>query len=106
MKKKHNDIVRGVSTIEGDVIVYTPQPAEPGSSRGGEEHRRRDKRHRINTEEELKKFTTFIPSSFSIIFRSNELTLSPLLSSISILFLSTFNFSFHRSHTSKKILTT
>ena len=54
MKKQHGDIVRGVTSFEGDVFVYTPQSAEPGASRDG--RRPKDKRHRVNNEEELRDF--------------------------------------------------
>ena len=56
MKKAHGNIIRGVSSYEGDVYAYTPQQLEPGSSRDADAQRRRDKRHRINTDEDLKKF--------------------------------------------------
>ena len=53
IKKKH-DVVRGVSTMEGDVFAYTPVGEEASSSSNAV--RRKDKRHLINTRDALQKF--------------------------------------------------
>ena len=56
MKKKHGDVIRGVSSFEGSVFAYTPQPAGSDASTNDGSRRRRDLRHRVNTDEELRKF--------------------------------------------------
>ena len=55
IKKSHN-IIRGVTSQDGDVCVFTPGEAEAGTSGASIGDRRRDKRHRINTRDELRKF--------------------------------------------------
>ena len=51
MKRSHPDVIKGVTSQEGVVVVFTPAPA----AAAGRE-RAKDLRHRISTRSQLKKF--------------------------------------------------
>ena len=48
--KRENDVIKGVSSVEGDVFVYTAAPPEAGARPP------KDLRHRINTRDQLRCF--------------------------------------------------
>ena len=53
--KRGNDIIKGVTSEEGQVFAFTAPPE--GSSRNSSDHgRRKDRRHSINNKAELQKF--------------------------------------------------
>lgn len=58
--KKNHQVIKGVSSMEGDVFVYTPAPAGVSRSQGGSQSqgaaRARDIRHRVNNRRQLLKF--------------------------------------------------
>ena len=52
--KKEHKVVKGVTSMQGDVFAYMEHPAVSGGATAGGQHR--DTRHCINTQEQLKKF--------------------------------------------------
>ena len=52
--KKEHKVVKGVTSMQGDVYAYMEHPAVAGGDSAGGRHR--DTRHRINTVAQLKKF--------------------------------------------------
>ena len=52
--KKEHKVVKGVTSMQGDVFAYLEHPAVAGGSAAGGSHR--DTRHCINTQAQLKKF--------------------------------------------------
>ena len=58
LKKDHgHDTIKGVTSMEGDVFVYTPAPVPAAAARNSAvERTRRDIRHRVNSRRQLQKF--------------------------------------------------
>ena len=52
--KRENDVIKGVSSVEGEVFVYTAAP--PMQARDQTSEPRRDLRHRVNSKEQLRIF--------------------------------------------------
>ena len=53
--KRDNDVIKGVSSVEGEVYAYTAAPAEHGA-RDRRTGPRKDQRHRINSQDQLRHF--------------------------------------------------
>ena len=52
--KKEHKVVKGVTSIEGEVYAFLEHPAVAGGATAGGRHR--DTRHRVNTQAQLQKF--------------------------------------------------
>ena len=52
--KKDHKVIKGATSMQGEVYAYMEHPAVAGGSAAGGTHR--DTRHTINTEAQLKKF--------------------------------------------------
>ena len=53
--RKDNNVIKGVSSFEGEVYAYTARPSQQGAG-DGQSRTRNDLRHRINTKDQLRRF--------------------------------------------------
>ena len=56
MRKSHDDVIMGVTSLEGQVYTYTPYPDAADRPPSDKRQKQKDVRHRINTRAQLEKF--------------------------------------------------